>query len=549
MAYIAPNTEIRFLSNVPLNKDYENTIYFTSAASQASYFIGKTKYYLSAQSYQRGAPGSIRASVPAESLMTCNYLMYKNTSFGNKWFYAFLDKVEYINNNVSLVTFTIDELQTWHFDYSLTDMFVERNHTSVDSPGTNITPESVALGEYVFNDYDYLKADQTGVDLTKFIIIAVASEAGVAAENVGSLFNGVYGGVEMRAYNANNWTAVNAFIDLWVSNGQPGAIFSMYMAPRYVLDYDAPGTTVIEDALSTTGLVMNQEHTTGYPQGSSNQYRCSFAVLTDNTGLNGYVPKNKKLLTYPYNFLQIDDGSGQKTIYCYEFFRNRTPVLTIGATMLLPIVATVRPVNYKIPYDSGIGDRVTNTETATLGNFPMCAWNVDMYAAWTAQNSLPIQTQTGLGILSSLISAPSNPVGAGLSILNNVTGALMQDYQGSFQTNQTRGNLTSGNGSIGLEKQAFFAGRVSVTAEYARRIDDYFTMFGYAIGNTYHVSALDDPRDHRPHFTYLKTVGCDITGEIPAESAAKINQIYDKGCRWWKVPSEVGDYSVDNAPV
>ena len=44
--YIAPNTNIRILKNVPLDTSYDHTIWFDSASAQSTYFIGKQKYNL-----------------------------------------------------------------------------------------------------------------------------------------------------------------------------------------------------------------------------------------------------------------------------------------------------------------------------------------------------------------------------------------------------------------------------------------------------------------------------------------------------------------------
>ena len=56
-----------------------------------------------------------------EALYNCNYLAFQNASFGGKWFYAFIDSVEYVNNVTSEVTYTIDVMQTWHFQYQSLD--------------------------------------------------------------------------------------------------------------------------------------------------------------------------------------------------------------------------------------------------------------------------------------------------------------------------------------------------------------------------------------------------------------------------------------------
>ena len=151
--YIEPNSIIRLLTRVSLDPNYSYTIYFNSVAEQTNYFMSKQKYYLSGYSYQRINRGYARVGIKAENLYDCNYMMFQNTSFGNKWFYAFITSVEYVNNECSEIRFEIDVMQTWHFDYELGDCFVEREHTQTDRIGDNIVPENLAVGEYVMNDY------------------------------------------------------------------------------------------------------------------------------------------------------------------------------------------------------------------------------------------------------------------------------------------------------------------------------------------------------------------------------------------------------------
>ena len=84
---------------------------------------------------------------------------------------------------------------------------------------------------------------------------------------------------------------------------------------------------------------------------------------------------------------------------------------------------------------------------------------------------------------------------------------------------------------------------MQISAEYAKIIDDYFDMFGYAkkkkkIPNT----------SIRPHWNYVKTNGCVLSGNSPADDVRKICGIYDNGITFWKNASEIGNYSLDNRP-
>ena len=149
MAYIAPDSDIYVLKGVPLDSDYNHTLYQTSATAQYNTFYAYRKYTFTDQSYQRAGKGKLRIARLADDLYDCNYLMFRNTAFGNKWFYAFIDKVEYVNNNASELYYTIDDMQSWYFDYELGSCFVEREHTLTDVVGENLVQEDVATGEYI----------------------------------------------------------------------------------------------------------------------------------------------------------------------------------------------------------------------------------------------------------------------------------------------------------------------------------------------------------------------------------------------------------------
>ena len=94
-----------------------------------------------------------KIATAVDFLWDCNYMMFQNTTYGDKWFYAFITSVEYHNNNCSIIHFEIDVMQTWHFNYSVDQCFVEREHPVTDQIGEHYEPENVDTGEYVFNDF------------------------------------------------------------------------------------------------------------------------------------------------------------------------------------------------------------------------------------------------------------------------------------------------------------------------------------------------------------------------------------------------------------
>ena len=136
---ITPNTTIKVYHNVPLDITQQRSIAFASASAQNSYFHtvpnNILKYTFNANTYQRVRRGALRVQQTADNLYDCNYMAFQNTNYGQKWFYAFITSVEYVNDITSEITFEIDELQTWLFDMTLQACMIERSHTISDVIG------------------------------------------------------------------------------------------------------------------------------------------------------------------------------------------------------------------------------------------------------------------------------------------------------------------------------------------------------------------------------------------------------------------------------
>ena len=159
MAYVVPDSEIYLLKNVHLDPSYTDTIYFANQIEQSNYFKGlasqaspNTGVHLEDYSYQRTNRGTIRVEGNAENLYNVDYMMFKNSAFGNKWFYAFVLKADYINNNTVELTYQIDDIQTWLFETVLEPSFVEREHQATDVAGDNLIPEPIDIGEIICSD-------------------------------------------------------------------------------------------------------------------------------------------------------------------------------------------------------------------------------------------------------------------------------------------------------------------------------------------------------------------------------------------------------------
>ena len=184
--FIIPNSTIVLYKNIDVDKDHQHTIYFENRAAQDLYFTNPSRmvYTFFEYSYIRETR-SIRVGLDAVNgiyyadLYRCNYLRFKNTSFYDKWFYAFIDKIEYVNNNCAEIYFTIDPMQTWLIgvDWFSDDCYIEREHSVTDNIGDNLIEENMEVGDYVFGDtVDMVDTQNRVIDLSVMSLVVAIAE-------------------------------------------------------------------------------------------------------------------------------------------------------------------------------------------------------------------------------------------------------------------------------------------------------------------------------------------------------------------------------------
>ena len=133
------------------------------------------------------------------------------------------------------------------------------------------------------------------------------------------------------------------------------------------------------------------------------------------------------------------------------------------------------------------------------------------------------------------------------SVLGGLTGigeSMKQIYNQSIVPDKLQGSATAGD-ILAVSGQSGFRGYCrAIKAEYAKIIDDYFSMYGYKV-NEIKIPNLNS----RSQWNYIKTQNCNIQGSIPFDSLAKIKSIYNAGITIWHNPSNVGNYSLANSIV
>lgn len=345
--YIQPSTELHILQNIPLNKSYEHTVYYKDKETQAQEFLKYEKFSLRELSYQRIGIGTMRVELPYESLYNCNYMMFKNNAFENKWFYAFITGVSYISNVVSEIYYEIDVMQSWCYDYSFLETFIERQHSATDRLFENTQPEGLELGP----DYKLIKSMTyyTSSSLAWVILATTSVNVGIPAYN--GMIGGVYTGLIM--YYLRSKGDVDKVITAFINAGQENAIVAFYQAPYFDISHSL-----------------------------NDPYRVTLDFsLQENHG-NAYKPRNKKLFSFPFTYLECYSTLGVSGEFKFDQFSNRGSKdvqFYIDSVIFPQAQMTATPVWYR-------GYKTDYSSSVVYGLFPTCSFAGDAFKAWWAQN-------------------------------------------------------------------------------------------------------------------------------------------------------------------
>lgn len=579
MAVIAPQTDL-YLIKSPLEIDEVNQLTFSNATAQYNYFSSLPKIGVDDFTYQR-KDGTIRYGGNFDDLIGYNYCMYRNDAFSDKWFYAFITGMEYLNDSVTAITIKTDVYQTWMFQLNYKPVFVEREHVNDDSYGIHTVPENFELGEMVVNKKtevldSFNDVTHGGSLANKTVVVMGVTQAPVNDNSSAStveisgdrIYSGIFQGLYFLVFDDMENPA--RVIHMYDEAGTSNAIYCIFQAPKSIFP------------LSTFATPHYWEYTKGsvhitaavyYPDVFYGGYNnCTLAntgahpnyrIIDPETDLlkynvDNYEFHNNKMLTYPYSYIYITNNAGGDAIYRWEDFKvqegeyNQTVAAYFGVYGSLSATCSTKivPKDYKKLYSSTVGLKEPNYSYGLTGQkFVACSWNSDYYTNWITQNGVNIGldaiTSTASALLGVATATAAGNFGAAassvISYADKIGGIISEKYKASITPNQAKGDINCGDVNYSVGKTGFTIQTMSVRYEIAQIIDRYWDMFGYQV-NTVKVPNVTGRRN----WNYVKTVGCYIDADIPQDDLDEIKNMFNNGVTFWHNPATFADYSQNN---
>ena len=552
------------------------------------------------QQFVRPTSGTFRIDAPYNLVENCNYGYFQNGT-GRVYYFDILS-CEYDNDMVTIVHFDIDVLATYYTDYARTSQRVLREHVNDDAVGANIQPEPVGTGDLTYtwfrrtasqpamtlgSNYDF--------DLRESAVFVFAGDQADGNKVYSGVLDGTIEGaccwvIPVPIQEDGSYFTSTLTDWLWSMNRSNNAesIVAMTMYPLDML----PSTIDRYQATPVFGDSGDRFNTNNI----------TFKAIGDDevNDLNGYTPRNNKLYTYPYCFMRVSNNKGQYHDYRYEFF-GAAPE-TGKYTFVLKGSADPAGDIWCMPaqYNNGVSGQTD--EAISLGGIPQISWTFNSYQNWLAGNagSLAMNLLStaamfipGVGIGVKVAGAAGKALavgnttrsflraagtgasmargvaadaarasmrqswaeipglakgaaalaaGQGLSSAGNLAATL---YDQSNVPDAVRGQATNPS-TMAVGAYGFTFMGMGVRPEFAKCIDDFFTVYGYACNENKVPNETG-----RKNYNFVQTQGASFhsqasPGGVPAAAMASINAMYDEGIWFWHDPATAGDFTDDN---
>lgn len=577
-------SNIRLINQVLWHNDYKNTRWFTSVNEQTNWFMARPLIHSMSQATFQRIEGKhfISVNKSIDDLWGVSYLMFRNTAYNNKWFYAFVTKLEYKQRNTTYVHFEIDVMQTWRFSFNFKPSTIIREHRerfqSNGHPIIQTQDEGVDYG----SEYDNVLIENVRLSSTdiKWLVIVAKSPLENAEDNSPqSRIIGIpqplsYYIIPFRDDGINPSVRINGTLHsltypetlltaLYTNIGTVNNVVSIYVTEHTGLRWsDVAGipnfTNTTSQSISVVDVADDRKvikvnavrQFTGVDIDLGDKYR-------------GFIGGNieSKLLMYPYCLIVLDDFRGNRVEYRPEHIKGDNLRIHFKGSL-----GTSNAVSYAVAdynaYTVNFENAVSN-EHALIQNTPSDIPVVnDMLASFLQGNRNSVQNQKNQVIWNGVMDGIGGAVNAGAmvaskgmmgdagGVISGIRGAgnSILQYEGIQAKQRDIDNMPPSIAKMGSNTaydygngyDGVYVIRKQIKAEYRQKLSHYFQKAGTKSGLT----KVPNFRT-RTNWNYIQTLDCVITGDFPKDDLLEIKRVFDGGITLWHT-DDIGNYLLSN---
>jgi hypothetical protein len=576
-------TNIRFLTGIPFQNDYKHTRWFESKTEQTNWFLSRaTIHTMGEANFQRiEGYGYFATDKSIDELWGCNYVMFQNATYNNKWFYAFVTKLEYVQRNRTNVHFQIDVLQTWRFDYTFKPSFVLREHCHQWEFNATPTINTVDEGLNYGLEYDIVSSENVQPYDGIFFLVIVAKTAMHDNNNIKANLNGLPqplnyyvhpfkldGTLPVVTTTGTFGKTVDASSIADVLNGimnqdkTVNAVVSLYVTEYFGYNATYDGTNMSFDGNKFEAVAIgsvNTLHVTALP----NYEPKSFTYSNKYDGFRSV--SESKLWMYPYVQIILDDFKGNRVVLKPEYINSKDFTINVKGSLGTHNKTAYSIDNY-LQDSNQVYSYVTAMEHAVLNTNPndIPILN-DMLAAYLQGHRNSIQNQRNTIKFDQFMdTAKHMNQGSANALTMNIPGVINESMdmvkgggdailkiQGIMAKQQDISNMPPSVASMGSNSYfdygnyiyGMFIIKKQIKPEYQKKLEDFFHMYGYKLNE------VKTPNFHtRNSFNYVQTQSCTILGNFNNDDLNELKAVFDNGITLWHT-DDIGNYTLANEVI
>lgn len=585
-------TTIDLLGGVPWQSDYKHVRYFSSKAEQDSYFNSRTiiKSFDKAKVVRTANQFSMLLTLTPAQANKVSYLRFTNGNLDGKTYYCFVKGIAYEGDNRCRLFIEVDFYQTFRFDVSFANSYIERQHGNV-----TLIEDNLALGQELIT----YNISETFPYKDYVFIVIVANENLLGATGGGWKITS-YAGAPSALYhyvvpikiggNANdasmiytdtgtpffNWFELfSTMQDTW-ANKIVSAYITKYCGLNFIVNglnitYPDPDKVKFFGTENNTGKVLR-----GMFQVENVKEYDTMTFSLSKAGLpSGF---NAKLSQYPYNKVVISTVNGQQLELKPQFISGNSIEIRMYGSLGISNKVAFSIENYAL---NGVSGSDQKLNCILIDDTPqLLPIIVDQYAAYVQGNANSLMAsrrasandwQTSLKVAER--TADTNVATTGINGLGNTAGGLLSGNPFSALNNATQAMTSTASsmlqgatqmlnaGDIGSNnfenlinnQQAMLTDLMSVPPNTKSMGGNSFFEFGnfaYPLRATWKTVTNDDGLrisdyfnkfgykvnkytsinfNSRSDYNYVKTTDCVVTGDLNQSILDVFKRIFNNG--------------------
>lgn len=513
-----------YLLSCDLDSTGQHSLLFNSKSELDSYFENLATRVFKCV-HLRGENFALNVEGNYLEILNYNYLFYdENFQGNNKRIYCFIDDVTYINEKVTQITYHVDVLTTYYFNYSVNQSYIEREHFKQDDY-TSI-PDTIDTGDLQVREQKFFPFDGG-------YFVFASNDLTVDDTTEGKSYQCKIGNYILPCLviyfpSGNNGSSkLGEFIQNVSNKGRADRIISCFytpllQTPDFELSQESGdiGSFTVINSINTESL--------------SSIISCQFDSLI--------TPKFKKIAVAPYSYIRVQDTiTGQYILLDYNKFLNRNLQFEIRVDISETPSIRVIPKNYDGENLSYSNSLVVNCSTS------MPVVN-NVYASYFMKNQEINNLNKTFGVVGAVQQIASNPlnllndINAGVSAFEKISMINASDRQQQKNASQITGISDGACQRLNFENGI----KISVLMPdkyHEELIYKYWNMYGYPV----HEYDIPNFRINNSDHCYLKLIEPNITFKgVPVKHQQQIISFYERGITFWKDKDSFRRYYIND---